>query len=107
MADERVEQLLEKFEDFKQEIADLFSELGLGKDEVLRVHSAVNVAAAAVKSHGPHFGHDLNDDLAESPEDHPAVVGQGEKPPIELNDPAADPEKPAASAGQSPAAPQA
>jgi len=94
MADDRVKQALEEFDSIKKRIVEIFQDLGLGKDEVLRAHGALDGAAATVAAHGPHQGEDLNDHLAESPEDHPAVQGQ-EKTPISFDEPAADPEVPA------------
>jgi hypothetical protein len=83
---DRTKALLDKLESLKDELAGYFEEAGLGKDELLRVHGALDAAHAAVASHGPVEGHDLNVDLAEKPEDHPALQGQGEKPPINLDD---------------------
>lgn len=81
----RIEGFLDRLEQIKEEIASEFEGLGLGKDELLRVHDALGVAAAAVRSHGPVEGHDLNVDLAENPEDHPAPQGQVSTP-INMDD---------------------
>jgi hypothetical protein len=94
VSDEKVKGFLEELETFKERIVEIYAELGLGKDEVLRAHAGIDTAVATVASHGPHEGADLNDDLAETPEDHPAALGQ-EPTPIAFDEPAADPEVPA------------
>lgn len=75
MSDEKTQALLDKFSAFKDELAAHFEDLGFGKDVLLRVHAALDEAHAVVASHKPVEGYDLNVDLAEKPEDHPAVQG--------------------------------
>jgi hypothetical protein len=92
-AQNNLDSLVAEFDAFKERIKEIYEQLGLGKDELLRAHGALDVASAAVAAHGGRDGHDLNDDLAASPEDHPAA--QGHVPtPINMDDPAADPEVP-------------
>lgn len=96
------EKLLDKLEAMKDDVAKHFNELGLGKDLYLRVVEAIDGAKREVLIAPLGRGdHDLNDELAKKPEDHPAVVGQGDKPDIQLDDPKSAPE----GAYQSPEAP--
>jgi hypothetical protein len=90
-ADNKLDELVKEFDAFKDRLKEIYEELGLGKDELLRAHDALDLAAEAVTAHGHLGGHDLNDDLAAKPEDHPAVQGQVSTP-INMDDPAADPE---------------
>lgn len=90
------QEILDYLDSVKEKLAADFERLGLGKDMLLRVHDALDVAHATVASARPVEGHDLNVDLAENPEDHPAPQGQ-QPTPINTDDNVnqASPEAPA------------
>jgi hypothetical protein len=75
-----VQSILDRLVALKDDLAVEFEKLGFGKDMLLQVHNALDVAGAAVASRGVAAAHDLNDDLAASPEDRPAVQGQESTP---------------------------
>lgn len=80
------EDLRKYLDEVKDKIAGEFEKLGLGKDALLRVHGAIDSTNAIIATSGAVPAHDLNDDLAEKPEDHPREQGQGERPPINTDD---------------------
>lgn len=83
--DDKIKAALGELSDLKDKIVGIFADDEVvGKDVVLDVSNALDAAHARVSAAAPVEGHDLNVDLAASPEDHPAVQGQVPTP-IEMD----------------------
>lgn len=80
---DKVQAILDRIDEFKQEIEQAFGELGYGKDAVLDVHNALDEAAQKVAVTNQPAGLDANVELAEKPEDHPAAQGNETPTPAE------------------------